>query len=275
MKERDLQEIGPALEKLLYDQREAETKEWGWDLWREIKRDRVLLLQAIEINDRISPSKYFSSNVIVDCILKDPEGIDLDILQTVINRIYDSNREAFEIAFDGKQNTFLMQTLKLRGVELTDEQRKIALDWEITQSFHGRGDIGLGYWILKNENFSEEEKKSLIERKFFHDSYWQKFINYCQEYIRNLNYLNGISVSNEELLNERDIESVKSSHYPGINIKIFEKTEEEKKFLRDIITLRYEMFPCSPTNVTDPQYQSQEQGTPRVRTRPNYYKGEI
>lgn len=99
-------------------------------IWNEIKEDKGLLRLAIEVvKDKFGKRDTFRANAVTECILLNPEVVDKEIYQELVDKIY-SSTDLARIVLDGASNggySFLLYTIQNDDLELTEEQREFAL----------------------------------------------------------------------------------------------------------------------------------------------------
>ena len=185
-----IQDIDIKLYGALYDPCSVDNSK---EIWDEIRLDRDILCEAIELENDNESLKGIS---IASLILDYPEQVDEDIYSQLINTIY-SNKDIARISIDNEGNTFLFKTLKNFDLDLTDDQKHFAVseamqmhgttlyksemekfasnvdDGESVRHFdtleHGIGDFDIRYFILRNPNWSITEKSKLIYDFFVGD----------------------------------------------------------------------------------------------------------
>ena len=145
------------------------------EIWSSIKNNRELLEWAIKpTKDKFGERDLVNGLAICEDILLDYDSIDKEIYEKLVNLIY-SNRQISRIVLDGYSNggySYLLMTLYNPNLKLTDEQKTFAVDeamnkigtvrHESDTQAHGSGDFDIRYWILRNPNWSLEEKQKLI-----------------------------------------------------------------------------------------------------------------
>ena len=149
------------------------------DVWNEIKVDRDVLCKAIEVErDKWDEEDTVKAPCIVDCILDYPEQVDEDIYSMLVNIIY-SNRDIARI-FVGDSgkifDTYLLKTLKNFDLNLNNDQKHYAIEETMNSNEHGKGAFDIRYWILRNPNWTIEEKEKLIY-EFYDDEDYEKALD--------------------------------------------------------------------------------------------------
>ena len=145
------------------------------EIWSSIKSNRELLEWAIKpTKDKFGERDLVNGLAICEDILVDFNNVDNEVYQKLVDLIY-SNRQIARIVLDGYSNggySYLLMTLYNPNLKLTDEQKTFAVDeamnkigtvrHESDTQAHGSGDFDIRYWILRNPNWSLEEKQKLI-----------------------------------------------------------------------------------------------------------------
>ena len=109
--------------------------------------------------------------MICDLLLMDFQNVDPDVYQELINTIY-SNRRIARICYDHDRNdSFLLMSLWNFDLELTKEQKEFAVSEAMNRkvNVHGRDYFDIRYWILRNPNWTKEEKEKLVMSFFDND----------------------------------------------------------------------------------------------------------
>lgn len=137
-------------------------------VWNNIKNSEPLLKFAISINNN-----KINSKIIAYMMLKDKELYDSPIYNTLIKIIYSNNI----VAKEKINKTLLMLTFQNENLILNDTQKRFLLneaykcpytekyyEENMTHltSIHGQGLFDVRYEIIKNKNFTLEEKKNLF-----------------------------------------------------------------------------------------------------------------
>ena len=172
-------------------------------LWKKIKEDKELLSWAVKSRrDKFDERDSVNGASICESILLDYKSIDKDTYKELVGLIY-SNEQIARIVNNGYSNggySYLLMTLFNFDLRLTSEQKEfavreamnkigttkykdtIAKHEYINQLFestnttqaHGIGEFDIRYWILKNPNWSLEEKEKLIFEFWADDEEYDK-----------------------------------------------------------------------------------------------------
>ena len=144
-------------------------------IWKEIKDNKELLADAIQVirnkwNDGDTlKSLTISEAILMSITTKDhaPEEIYEKLIEEVY-RSKDIARITFNAPWLGWQgNSFLLISLWNKEFPLTKEQKSFtvreALEKVNNNITHGYGEYDIRYYILRNSNWSEEEKARLLK----------------------------------------------------------------------------------------------------------------
>lgn len=142
------------------------------EIWSSIKNNKELLEWAIQPTKDRFGKDLVNGLSLCESMLIDYNSVDNEIYQNLINLIY-SNEQIAKIVLDGcmhnsyknSGHSYLLMTLWNPNLKLTDEQKTFAVDEamnKINEQVHGSGDFDIRYWILRNSNWSLEEKQKLI-----------------------------------------------------------------------------------------------------------------
>ena len=168
----DVKKIDDELYKAVYIENNYEKRQ---EIWNSIKRNPKILEQAIKVvKDKFCERDTFFSNAIVECMLMDYNNYDEDpnqlslfedycatnhLYQDLVNKIY-SNVDLARIVLDGYSNggySFLLYTLFNDNLDLTDEQKKFALDEAMNK-------IGTTKYSKQMEDYEQElEKRNITD----------------------------------------------------------------------------------------------------------------
>lgn len=144
-------------------------------LWNSIKQNKTILEIAIKVvNKKHSLGDSVVGRTICDYILNDYECIqNKDIYENLINTIY-SNTDVSS-TYGNRNISFLITTLLNDDLVLAEEQKiflveqakkrpgtKLTEDGHNINHLHYFGESDIRDLILKNNNFTYEEKKELI-----------------------------------------------------------------------------------------------------------------
>lgn len=139
------------------------------EIWDKIKNNKEVLKEAIKLTkDKFGQRDLVKGLTISESILVDYPNVDSEIYQELVNLIY-SNPQIARIVlggYSGNRDSFLLMTLWNHNLKLTEEQKVFAVD-EAMKTIsdnlaHGRGDFDIRYWILRNPNWSLDEKQKLV-----------------------------------------------------------------------------------------------------------------
>lgn len=159
------------------------------ELWRELRNDQQLLLLASKVvKGKFNEKDTFVSNCLVELILNDYKHVNRGIYEDVVNKIYNSE-DLSRIVLNGASNggySFLLYTLDNDKIKLTDDQKAFAYNEAMNQpgtertknhgpmysldvkTCHGVYPYDIRYYILKNNNWSLDEKMCMIN-EFYAD----------------------------------------------------------------------------------------------------------
>ena len=133
------------------------------EIWSSIKSNRELLEWSIKpTKDKFGERDLVNGLAICKDILVDFNSVDNEVYQKLVDLIY-SNRQIARIALGGYSNrgySYLLMTLWNPSLKLTDDQKAFAVDEAMNKNDSGVFDMR--YWILRNPNWSLEEKQKLI-----------------------------------------------------------------------------------------------------------------
>lgn len=238
-------------------------------LWDSIKKDDILLLEASEIiKDKFEERNVFASNCIAELILKFPEEVNRGVYEEVVNKIYDNDDLAqivvggyHSITKDGYNSfgsysnnnlPFLLYTLTNKKLKLSDNQKNkvynLALDQYFTERTKEFGGIyylsaknGCGifpydirYWVLKNNNWSEEEKEQIIYQFYSKEELYVKLLDSIEFNIQEMYNLEGIIIPKDEIsyMKDHEIEELISDE------EVKKEITDETHFVKSLKRLR-------------------------------------
>ena len=233
----DVRKVDDKLYGALYD-RCSPYKGKENELWKEIREDKELLREAIQVErDRFDQKDILKGITIANCMLRNFSNIDKDVYQELVNTIY-SNKDIARCVIDGYSNggnSYLLMTLWNFDLKLTEEQKAFAVDEAMnmigtvrhkqamdeyekklddkgitdeqtvytvfggsinpvgakagnmfmanmfnslsdTQA-HGSGEFDIRYWILRNPNWTYEEKAKLINDFYANDDEYEECLD--------------------------------------------------------------------------------------------------
>ena len=161
-------------------------------VWETIKSNPQIFSEAVKVKrDKFDERNTLNCLAICDAMLIDYDNVDKIAYEKLINEIY-SDKDIARIVIRGASNggfSFLLMTLWNYNLKLTEQQKEFAVseamnkigtirylesqisDYDYmkimfsvlsnTQA-HGTGPFDIRYHILKNPNWSDEEKEKLI-----------------------------------------------------------------------------------------------------------------
>ena len=172
-------------EKYFYNAMYAIPSEYTYEaLWKQMSLDRKVLNDAIGVSYD-SKTKTFKLNgpIIANSILINYANVPKEIYEELVNTIY-THPDIARIVIDGFSNdnwSFLLMTLINHNLVLNDNQKAFAVreaidkvttqskdNEELSPKAHGKGYFDIRYFILRNPNWSREEKERLI-KSFYPD----------------------------------------------------------------------------------------------------------
>ena len=203
------------------------------EVWSRIRSNKEVLREAVQVTkDKFGERDIVKGLSIAELILLDYDNIDLDIYNDLINTIY-SNIDIARIVLYGASNggdSFLLMSLLNPNLKLTEEQKAFAVNEAMnklgttryseikidnyfqrlsymmsTKQAHGVGAFDIRYYILKNSNWSLEEKKKLVMDFWYDDEAYDECLNIWEWNIinDNANYKgNSVSQFNMDYLYE-------------------------------------------------------------------------
>lgn len=175
------------------------------EIWTRIRGNKEILKEAIQvIKDKFGDKDVLKSHSITEFILLDYENVDSNIYQDLINTIY-SNTDIARIVLNGASNggdSFLLMSLFNPNLKLTEEQKAFAVDEAMnklgttrcqgmetdnylqrllqitsTKQAHGVGTFDIRYYILKNSNWTLEEKQKLVMDFWYDNEAYDECLN--------------------------------------------------------------------------------------------------
>jgi len=162
-----------------------------YEAWTMVRSDREFLRWAIApFKDKWGKDSVNAPHV-CEYILLNYEDVDQEIYQQLVNAVYLTENLA-RTSLDGDRYSFLLMTLYNPSLRLTNMQKDFAYQEAIkgyetimfanTEVFegvvcdHGSGSFDIKYWILRNDNWSIEEKKTLIYEFFADQDIYEEFL---------------------------------------------------------------------------------------------------
>lgn len=175
------------------------------EVWSRIRNNKEVLREAIQVTkDKFGERDIVKGLSIAELILLDYDNIDLDIYNNLINTIY-SNTDIARIVLNGASNggdSFLLMSLFNPNLKLTKEQKAFAVNEAMnklgttrysevkidnyfqrlfyiisTKQAHGVGAFDIRYYILKNSNWSLEEKQKLVMDFWYDNVMYSEYLN--------------------------------------------------------------------------------------------------
>lgn len=175
------------------------------EVWSRIRNNKEVLREAIQVTkDKFGERDIVKGLSIAELILLDYDNIDLDIYNDLINTIY-SNTDIARIVLNGASNggdSFLLMSLLNPNLKLTKEQKAFAVNEAMnklgttrysevkidnyfqrlfytisTKQAHGVGAFDIRYYILKNSNWSLEEKQKLVMDFWYDNVMYSEYLN--------------------------------------------------------------------------------------------------
>lgn len=219
------------------------------ELWLNIRKDEQLLwLASNVIRDKFDGRDVFASNCLVALLLDDYNHVNRGIYEDVVNKIYD-NEDLAQIVLGGPANggySFLLYTLDNSKLKLNDTQKAFAYNAAMNQpgtertkyyniynlilnSCHGVYPYDIRYHILKNHNWSLEEKQAMVQDFYADDETYAKFVDQVENNIQNLyaEVNQFVPAGDIIYLSDEDIKRLvtnKNKRYEIINETSFAKT---------------------------------------------------
>ena len=232
-------------EKYFYDAMYAIPSEYTYEsLWHQKSLDKKSLNEAINVNYD-SKTKTFKLNgpIIANSILINYANVSKEIYEKLVNAIY-TYPDIARTVIDGVSNdnwSFLLMTLINPNLVLTAEQKAFAVreaidkvttksndDEKLSPKAHGQGYFDIRYFILRNSNWSIEEKEMLIKSFYPNIHEYSKALERWKLAIL-IGYLNknGITSKEEIELAKLNCDEIISSLYEDKNTSDVIKSEIE------------------------------------------------
>ena len=144
-------------------------------IWKEIKDNKELLLDAIQVirnkwNDGDTLKSLAISEAILTSAVTEDKAPD-EIYKKLAEEVF-SNKDIARIAltapgFGDQGSSFLLICLWKEDFYLTEDQKQFVVSEakeKVNNNItHGYGEYDIRYYILKNENWTEEEKARLLK----------------------------------------------------------------------------------------------------------------
>lgn len=140
--------------------------------WEELKEKKELLLKAMELKKDKNNRVVVAEPEICGNILADYKEVNKSVYMELIHLIY-SNKEiaTTTLSYQNEKYSFLHASLFNGLLGLTQEQKDYAVEEAMFHRMsHGGGVYDLRYQILRNFNWSLEEKRKLVY-DFYEDEY--------------------------------------------------------------------------------------------------------
>lgn len=219
------------------------------EIWNRIKNNKEVLREAIKLTkDKLGQRDLVKGMAICEAIIVDYENVDFEVYQELVNLIY-SNEQIARIVLDsysrgGYSNisySFLLMTLWNHNLKLSEEQKAFAVAeaTDKTDQVHGRGDFDIRYWILRNPNWTLDEKQKLIMDFWSDDEVYDETLEQWEWNVANDNdNYKGHSLppfDKYTLFNEWTYEMLLKYHQ---NKEITDRLWEEMEFCKQMHLLR-------------------------------------
>lgn len=223
-------------------------------LWNKISRDNGLLKWAIQPCKTKWGEDIVNGLTIAHYILSNYKTVDNDIYNKLVEEVFSSQKLASCTERHGF--TFLEEVLWNTDLKLTEEQKNYVL-YMVSQDgpiSGNRGGFGIYYWILRNSNWSIEEKLEFLYKFYpddedydetlgiWHDDVLEEAQNCLKEYCYELDEMDLCDCTYEDLLSFLN------------NKEAADKVLELLEFFKLMITLRppmwrlTEFYKISPEN---------------------------
>lgn len=156
--------------------------------WSEIRKNKDLLKEAIKVNINDNGIETLNAITICDFILKDYKNIDKEIYNKLVNIIL-NNRNISRTKINNRSaanKTFLLRVINNKNNIIENKEKELCVSEatntvaikrqnkiEKISEIHGMGTFDIRYYILKNPNWSINEKRKLL-RKFYSYEEWER-----------------------------------------------------------------------------------------------------
>lgn len=164
-------------------------------IWAQIKNNPDILREAVKIRrDKWNTGDIVNGLTIADSMLIDYTDLDQVAYDELIKSIY-SNTDIARIVVGGASNggcSFLLMSLWDHNLKLTEEQKQFAVNEAMNKvgttrnngnleytfamlhntQAHGKGAFDIRYHILRNPNWTLDEKQKLIMDFYDDDEYY-------------------------------------------------------------------------------------------------------
>ncbi len=246
-------------------------------IWNSIKNRTEILEEAIQVTrNKWNNGDTVKAVSISEAILVDFENVNQEVYQQLVNTIY-TNQDIARISIhepDGGQcYSFLLMTLWNFNLQLTEEQKEFAAKEAMIHSgtikdlspsvcaVHGHGIFDIRYWILRNPNWTLEEKQELVMRLWDDDDFYDDTLEQWEWSIVNDhdNYQGEAfpPFDRYELFNEWDYDRLLQHHK---NKEITDRIWGEMEFCKQMHQLRPQQWE-KPTEVETGTYPKQKRNT--------------
>lgn len=156
--------------------------------WSEIRKNKDLLKEAIKVNVDEDGKETLNAITICDFILKDYKNIDNEIYNKLVKLILNNkNISRLKTSNKGVTNkSFLLRVINNKNNKINTQEKELCISEaantisikrqkkiERINEIHGIGTFDIRYYILKNPNWSINEKRKLL-RKFYNKEEWER-----------------------------------------------------------------------------------------------------
>ncbi len=147
-------------------------------IWARIKDNTEVLREAVKVRrNRRNTENIVNGLAISDAMLIDYRCVDQVAYSELIKSIY-TNKDIARLVIGGVSNigyTFLLMSLWNHSLKLTEEQKAFAVS-EVNTAVHGIGVFDIRYYILRNPNWTLEEKQKLIMDFWDNDEIYDEYL---------------------------------------------------------------------------------------------------
>lgn len=228
-------------------------------IWEQIKNDSSVLKEAIKVKkDKWNDKDIVNGLTICNAMLIDYKSVDQSIYNELIKVIY-SNTDIARIVMNGAYNvgcSFLLMSLWNHNLKLTKEQKTFAVNEAMNRfgttkyntcnskvgamsHVHGVGPFDIRYHILRNPNWTLDEKKELVMDFYEDDNAYDDCLEQWELGILNdFSYYKGLELPTNdayELLNEYSYEML-LKHYG--DKEVVDRIWSEIQFCKQMHQLR-------------------------------------
>lgn len=209
-------------------------------MWKEIKKNKELLKWAIGVYKEKWNNDFLRATTICEFILSNYDSIDKEIYDELVKVIYTYT----DIARCKTPSNFsyLEMTLWNPNLKLTNEQKQYVLDEFRSQASYTNGtyEFGLRYWILRNSNWTEDEKYKLVY-EFYDDEESYQDIFESWEY----DILNSDSLNQQSFCSSIDLDYIYD--YTDEQLMKLCRSEDNFKEIKELIEFCRLMKKLRPT----------------------------